>query len=91
MIAVVGATGNTGRSVVKELKQLGRDPICVVPWAWKTCQRPLSLRAVVSLHNDKIRDRVRLSHGPKHEFGGVTINSPQPLSLPGRSRRCQST
>jgi uncharacterized protein YbjT (DUF2867 family) len=30
MIAVVGATGNTGRAVVKELKQLGRDPICVV-------------------------------------------------------------
>ena len=30
MIAVVGATGNTGRSVVKELKQLGQDPVCVV-------------------------------------------------------------
>jgi NAD(P)H dehydrogenase (quinone) len=30
MIAVVGATGNTGRSVVKELKQLGQAPICVV-------------------------------------------------------------
>ncbi len=30
MIAVVGATGNTGRAVVKELKKLGRDPICVV-------------------------------------------------------------
>ena len=30
MIAVVGATGNTGRAVVKELKQLGHDPICVV-------------------------------------------------------------
>jgi len=30
MIAVVGATGNTGRAVVKELKQLGQDPICVV-------------------------------------------------------------
>ena len=30
MIAVVGATGNTGRSVVKELKELGHDPICVV-------------------------------------------------------------
>src|SRR6516165_8025259 len=30
MIVVVGATGNTGRAVVKELKQLGHDPICVV-------------------------------------------------------------
>jgi uncharacterized protein YbjT (DUF2867 family) len=30
MIAVVGATGNTGRAVVKELKNLGQDPICVV-------------------------------------------------------------
>ncbi len=30
MIAVVGATGNTGRAVVKELRQLGQNPICVV-------------------------------------------------------------
>ena len=30
MIAVVGATGNTGRAVVKELTRLGRAPICVV-------------------------------------------------------------
>ncbi len=30
MIAVVGATGNTGRTVVKELKKLGHDPVCVV-------------------------------------------------------------
>lgn len=30
MIAVVGATGNTGRAVVKELKGLGQDPVCVV-------------------------------------------------------------
>jgi NAD(P)H dehydrogenase (quinone) len=30
MIAVVGATGNTGRAVVGELKQLGHNPICVV-------------------------------------------------------------
>ncbi len=29
-IAVVGATGNTGRAVVKELEQLGQDPICIV-------------------------------------------------------------
>lgn len=30
MIAVVGATGNTGRAVVKELKQLGEKVLCVV-------------------------------------------------------------
>jgi len=30
MIAIVGATGNTGRAVVKELKQLGQNPVCVV-------------------------------------------------------------
>ena len=30
MIAVVGATGNTGRAVVKELMGLGHNPICIV-------------------------------------------------------------
>ena len=30
MYAVVGATGNTGRAVVKELKSLGEDPVCIV-------------------------------------------------------------
>jgi NAD(P)H dehydrogenase (quinone) len=30
MIAVVGATGNTGRAVVNELKKLGQNPVCVV-------------------------------------------------------------
>jgi uncharacterized protein YbjT (DUF2867 family) len=30
MIAVVGATGNTGRAVVKELRALGESPVCVV-------------------------------------------------------------
>jgi NAD(P)H dehydrogenase (quinone) len=30
MIAVVGATGNTGRAVVKELNSLGQDPVCIV-------------------------------------------------------------
>ena len=29
-IAVVGATGNTGRATVKELKALGENPLCVV-------------------------------------------------------------
>jgi NAD(P)H dehydrogenase (quinone) len=30
MYAVVGATGNTGRAVVKELKGLGENPLCIV-------------------------------------------------------------
>jgi uncharacterized protein YbjT (DUF2867 family) len=30
MIAVVGATGNTGRAAVKELKALGENPLCIV-------------------------------------------------------------
>jgi NAD(P)H dehydrogenase (quinone) len=30
MYAVVGATGNTGRAVVKELKALGENPVCIV-------------------------------------------------------------
>ena len=30
MIAVIGATGNTGRAVVKELQALGEQPVCVV-------------------------------------------------------------
>ena len=29
-IAVVGATGNTGRATIKELKALGENPLCVV-------------------------------------------------------------
>jgi uncharacterized protein YbjT (DUF2867 family) len=30
MIAVIGATGNTGRAAVKELRALGEDPVCIV-------------------------------------------------------------
>jgi NAD(P)H dehydrogenase (quinone) len=30
MYAVIGATGNTGRATVKELKALGENPLCVV-------------------------------------------------------------
>ena len=35
MIAVIGATGNTGRAVVRELRQVGRDPLCIVRSAEK--------------------------------------------------------
>ena len=30
MIAVIGATGNTGRAVVKELKALGQNAVCII-------------------------------------------------------------
>jgi uncharacterized protein YbjT (DUF2867 family) len=30
MIAVIGATGNTGRAVVKELQALGQEPLCII-------------------------------------------------------------
>lgn len=30
MIAVIGATGNTGRAVVRELRALGEEPLCIV-------------------------------------------------------------
>ena len=29
-IAAIGATGNTGRAVVKELRALGQNPVCVI-------------------------------------------------------------
>jgi uncharacterized protein YbjT (DUF2867 family) len=29
-IAVVGATGNNGRALVKELRALGQSPVCVI-------------------------------------------------------------
>ena len=38
MYAVVGATGNTGRAVVKELKSLGENPTCIVRNAEKAQQ-----------------------------------------------------
>lgn len=38
MYAVVGSTGNTGRAVVKELKALGENPVCVVRSADKAKQ-----------------------------------------------------
>jgi len=37
-IAVIGATGNTGRAVVKELRALGQNPVCVVRNADKACE-----------------------------------------------------
>jgi uncharacterized protein YbjT (DUF2867 family) len=38
MIAVIGATGNTGRATVKELKALGENPLCIVRNPDKACE-----------------------------------------------------
>lgn len=53
MIAVVGATGNTGRAVVKELKELGQEVLCVVrdPNKARTVLGPNVKSAVAELHD----------------------------------------
>jgi NAD(P)H dehydrogenase (quinone) len=65
MIAVVGATGNTGRAVVKELKQLDHDPLCVV-------RNPAKAREV--LGSDAKMTVAELTDRPALEkaFKGVT-------------------
>ena len=45
MIAVVGATGNTGRAAVRELIALGENPLCVV----RNPDKLVGRRRVVSL------------------------------------------
>ena len=65
MIAVVGATGNTGRAVVKELKQLGHDSICVVRNPDKAKEvLGTNVRTIVA----ELTDRPALESG----FKGVT-------------------
>ena len=44
MIAVVGATGNTGRAVVKELRRSGQNPVCIVRNADRSAQEVLGAR-----------------------------------------------
>ena len=50
MIAVIGATGNTGRATVKELQALGEDPLCIIrdPEKAKTVLAPGSRTAPTS-------------------------------------------
>lgn len=76
MIAVIGATGNTGRATVKELQALGEDPVCVVrdPEKAKTVLAPGS-RTVVA----EITDRAALEkalQGVKSVFV-VTGHNPE--------------
>jgi uncharacterized protein YbjT (DUF2867 family) len=76
MIAVIGATGNTGRATVKELQALGQDPLCVIrdPEKAKKVLAPGSRTAVA-----EITDRAALEQalqGVKSVFL-VTGHNPQ--------------
>jgi uncharacterized protein YbjT (DUF2867 family) len=76
MIAVVGATGNTGRAVVKELKKLGQNPICVVRSADKA-REVLGADAKIAIA--ELADRAALEkalHGVTSVFV-VTGHNPQ--------------
>ena len=76
MLAVVGATGNTGRATVKELLALGEDPVCIVRDADKAAKvLGADVRAVVA----EITDRPALEKafaGVKSVFV-VTGHNPQ--------------
>jgi uncharacterized protein YbjT (DUF2867 family) len=76
MIAVVGATGNTGRAAVKELRALGENPLCIVRNADKA-REVLGPQAKVAVA--EITDRAALEKaltGAKRVFI-VTGHNPQ--------------
>jgi uncharacterized protein YbjT (DUF2867 family) len=76
MIAVIGATGNTGRAVVKELRALGEEPLAIVRNPGKA-REVLGANAKVAVAD--ITDRAALQKalaGIKRVFV-VTGHSPQ--------------
>lgn len=76
MIAVVGATGNTGRAAVKELRALGESPVCIVRNADKARE---VLGADASFAVAEVNDRSALEkalQGVKRVFI-VTGHNPQ--------------
>lgn len=76
MIAVVGATGNTGRAAVKELRALGENPVCIVRNAEKA-REVLGADAKVAIA--EVTDRAALEtalQGVKRVFI-VTGHNPQ--------------
>jgi NAD(P)H dehydrogenase (quinone) len=76
MIAVVGATGNTGRAAVKELRALGETPLCIVRNAEKA-REVLGPDAKVAIA--EVHDRAALEkalQGVKRVFV-VTGHNPQ--------------
>jgi len=83
MIAVIGATGNTGSAAVKELVELGEDPLCIVRNAdkAKTVLGPDARVAVAEITDRPALERtlkgvksvfVVTGHGP--ESGDQQIN-----------------
>jgi NAD(P)H dehydrogenase (quinone) len=76
MIAVVGATGNTGRAAVKELRALGENPLCIVRNAEKA-REVLGADAKVAIA--EVHDRAAMEkalQGVKRVFV-VTGHNPQ--------------
>jgi uncharacterized protein YbjT (DUF2867 family) len=76
MIAVVGATGNTGRAAVKELRALGESPVCIVRNADKARE---VLGADANFALAEVHDRAALEkalQGVKRVFI-VTGHNPQ--------------
>jgi uncharacterized protein YbjT (DUF2867 family) len=82
MIAVVGATGNTGRAIVQELTALGHAPVCVVrnPDKARQVLGGGAKIAVADLH-----DRAALEQALKRAASVflVTGPSPQMVALEG--------
>jgi len=76
MIAVIGATGNTGRATVKELQALGEDPLCVIrdPEKAKTVLASGSRTAVAEITDRKALEQAL--RGVKSVFV-VTGHNPQ--------------
>jgi uncharacterized protein YbjT (DUF2867 family) len=75
MIAVLGATGNTGRAAVKELKQLGQQPLCIVRNADKAGD---VLGADTRIAVADMGDRAALEKALKGATSVFLITNPQP-------------
>ena len=76
MIAVVGATGNTGRAAVKDLRALGESPVCIVRNAEKAREvlGPDANFAVAEVHDRPALEKAL--QGVKRVFI-VTGHNPQ--------------
>lgn len=75
MIAVVGATGNTGRAVVRELKKLGHDPVCIV-------RNPDKAREVLGANTKtavaELTDRAALEKALQGAESAFLVTGPNP-------------
>jgi len=84
MIAVVGATGNIGRSTVRELRALGEEPICIVRNADKAREvLGADVRTAIADLNDRSAvekalggiDRVFVVTGGTPQLGELEMNA----------------